>query len=75
MCKTEMNLRKEPGAMNNVKNLTVKAPQEPYRFDKRLGSTTFHVAVHFDPDSKETAVDKITRLIRYDTATGKAASQ
>ena len=54
----------------NVKNPTVKnqLPQEPHRFKKRIGSTTFHVAVYFNPNAKETAEDKIIRLIRNDTA-------
>ena len=54
----------------NVKNPTVKnqLPQEPYRFTKRIGSTTFHVAVYFNPNAKETAEDKIIRLIRNDAA-------
>jgi len=61
--------------MNNVKNLTVKAPQEPTRFKKRIGSTTYHVAVHFNPDATETASEKIVRLIRNETAMGKAVNQ
>ena len=61
--------------MNNVKNPTVKVPQEPYRFVKRLGSTTFHVSVRFSETSKETADDKIARLIRGDIVLGKAANQ
>jgi len=60
--------------MNTIMNLTEKAPQEPYRFTKRHGSTTYHVAVHFNPDSKETAGDKIVRLIRNDTAMRKVVN-
>ena len=54
----------------NLKNPAVNSslPQEPYHFKKRIGSTTFHVAVHFNPDAKETAQDKIIRLIRNDIA-------
>jgi len=52
--------------MNTTTNQAVKAPQEPYRFTKRLGSTTFRVAVHFSRTSRETANDKIARLIRSD---------
>ena len=61
----------------NVKKPTViiNTPQEPYRFIKRIGSTTYHVAVHFSKTSKETAGDKITRLIRNDAAMGKAVNQ
>jgi hypothetical protein len=31
---------------------------------KRIGSTTYKVAVHFSPNAKETASDKIALLIR-----------
>jgi len=61
--------------MNNVKNLTVKAPQEPCRFTKRLGSTTYHVVVHFNPTAKDTASEKIARLVRNETATGRVVNQ
>ena len=56
--------------MNTIKYPTRKqnTPQEPYRFTKRHGSTTFHVAVYFSPNAKESATDKITRLIRNDAA-------
>lgn len=61
--------------MKKVKSLTVKAPQEPCRYTKRLGSTTYHVAVHFNPDTKDTASEKIARLIRNDAVMGKAVNQ
>jgi len=73
--KKQKSKRKEPVAMNNVKNLTVKAPQEPCRFTKRLGSTTYHVVVHFNPDTKETANEKIARLMSNEAAMGKAVNQ
>ena len=62
--------------MNMKPNLTeeVKKSQEVYQFTKRLGSTTFHVAVHFNPNAKETAEDKIIRLIKNDAEVGKAAN-
>lgn len=43
-------------------------PNKPVYILKRLGSTTYKVSVHFNPDAKETAGDKIARLIRNDTA-------
>ena len=52
--------------MNNDKNLTVKAPQEPYRFTKRHGSIVYEVEIHFNPDAKETMKEKTMRLIRRD---------
>ena len=45
------------------------------RFTKRIGNTTYQVAVHFSRTSKETAGDKIARLIRSEAAAGKAANQ
>ena len=50
------------------------SPQEPYHFTRRVGSTTFLVTAHFSQTSKETAADKIARLIRNETAYGKAAN-
>jgi len=42
-------------------------------FTKRVGYTTYHVGVHFSTVSKETAEDKITRLIRMETQNRKGA--
>lgn len=36
---------------------------EPMKFSKRIGSTTFVVSVHSSRTSRETAQDKIKRLI------------
>jgi len=55
--------------MSTIKNQAVKTPQEPCRFTKRIGSTTYHVSVHFNPNAKETAGDKILRLIRNESGT------
>ena len=52
---------KNPTDRNNI-------PQEPYRFTKRHGSTTFYVNAYFSPSAKETAQEKIVRLIRNDVA-------
>jgi hypothetical protein len=51
---------------NTIKNLTVKEPQEPYRFQKRIGSIVYEVEVHFNQDAKEKMNDKILRLIKRD---------
>jgi len=40
-----------------------KAHAEPVTFSKRIGSTTFVVAVHYSRTSKETIQDKVFRLI------------
>jgi hypothetical protein len=42
------------------------APQEsvkPPLFQKRIGSTTYRVIVHFSETAKETAEDKLIRLM------------
>jgi hypothetical protein len=73
----QKNRRKEPEAMNTSKIRTAKinGPQEPCRFTKRLGSTAYRVVVHFNPDTKDTAGEKIARLVRNEAAAGKAANQ
>ena len=60
----------------NAKSLTAKnkLPQEPYRFTKRVGSTTFHIGVYFNPNANETAQDKIIRIIKSEAAFRKAAN-
>jgi hypothetical protein len=37
--------------------------REPVMLEKRIGSTTFTVAIHFSDNGKETLEDKILRLI------------
>jgi hypothetical protein len=49
-------------------------PRESGVFIKRIGSTNYRVKVHFNPNSKETASDKIIRMIKNETA-GKAAAE
>ena len=41
-------------------------------FTRRIGATTYRVAVHFSQTSTETVNDKIIRMIKNETA-GKAA--
>ncbi len=41
-------------------------------FTRRIGYTTYRVNVHFGRASRETAQDKIKRLIRMETQNGKA---
>lgn len=47
---------------------TMTPPDKPVYMLKRIGSTTYKVAVHFRTDTKETAGDKIACLIRNETA-------
>ena len=63
--------------MNTLKSTREKeisCASEPYRFTKRLGSTTYHVSVRFSETSRETADDKIARMIRSDIAQRKVAN-
>jgi len=64
--------------MNTLKNHTgkeISCASEPYRFTKRLGSTTFLVSVHSSKTNTDTANDKIVRLIKNSAAMGKAVNQ
>ena len=45
--------------------------QKPHQFTRRFGSTVFKVAVHMNPNAKETAETKIARLVRMEADTGK----
>ncbi len=40
--------------------------REAGAFTKRIGSTVYHVGVHFSEASSETAKDKIARLVRME---------
>ena len=42
-------------------------------FTKRIGYTTYRVGVHFSEASKETAQDKILRLVKNEAAARKEA--
>ena len=44
---------------------------EPVKIVKRIGSTTFVVAVHFSQTDRETMQDKVKRLIEQEV--GKSA--
>ena len=58
-------------------NLSIQkgVSQEPHRVKKRLGTTTFHVAVYSKANAKETAQDKITRLIRAESLQMRAGKK
>jgi len=75
--KTKIQLLKGAAGMNTLKAQGEKniSPQEPYHFRKRLGSTTFLVAVHSSKTNTETANDKIARLIRHDATMRKVVNQ
>ena len=46
-------------------------PDQPVYMIKRIGTTTYKVAVHFNPDAKETASDKVALLIRNEGLAGQ----
>ena len=50
-------------------------PQEKRYFTRRIGSTTFRVAVYFNPKSNDSAEDKISRLIRMEADSGKSVEE
>ena len=50
--------------MNTEKTTTATEKVEQPDLVKRIGKTTYHVKVHFNPNSKETMQDKIMRMLR-----------
>ena len=60
--------------MKTLISNAVKAPQEPCRFEKRLGSTLYLVNIHFSETSKETIDDKILRLIKSEARNNRKAA-
>ena len=50
--------------IDQTKPADTPEPDKPATFQKRIGSTTYTVAVHFSKTSKETFGDKILRLIK-----------
>jgi len=55
----------------NKKALTHEAGS----FIKRIGSTTYRVGVHFSGSNKETAKDKIARLVCLESQNGRMENQ
>lgn len=51
-----------------------KQSHEAGAFTKRVGNTVYHVGVYFSGTGKETARDKIIRLIKNEAA-GKGAKK
>jgi len=44
------------------------AHAEPMKFSKRIGSTVYTVAVHYDQTGRETIQDKLLRLIEQEVS-------
>jgi hypothetical protein len=66
--KSKSKIERRAVDMKTDKKSNEKKTQEPFRFTKRHGSTTFHVAVYSNLNAKETAQDKIARLIKNDSS-------
>jgi len=49
--------------MNTVKKLTTP---EPYVLHRQIGSTTYRVRLHFNPNPRETLDEKVRRLLKND---------
>jgi len=49
---------------------TGQAQHEEGTFTRRIGFTTYRVGIHFSRTSRETANDKIVRLVRNEAAAG-----
>ena len=49
--------------MNTVKKLTTP---EPYVLHRQIGSTTYRVRLHFNPNQRETLDEKVRRLLKND---------
>ena len=54
-------------ATNNAVPPEKISPDKPVIMMKRIGSTTYQVAVHFSETSHETMSDKISRIIQRET--------
>ena len=52
----------------NSKPVNIKTVANTSRFNKRIGSVTYEVGIHFKSDAKETMDKKIMRLIKNDMA-------
>jgi hypothetical protein len=56
--------------MQTLKSSREKDNAQSNRFNKRIGSTDFEIAVFFSSTNKETLNDKIARLIKSETGKG-----
>ena len=55
--------------MNTIDKSTATTPKaEQPDLVKRIGKTTYHVKVHFNPNSRETMSDKIMRMLRNEVS-------
>ena len=57
----------EIASNNAVPPEKISPPDKPIIMMKRIGSTTYQVAVHFSETSHETMSDKISRIIQRET--------
>ena len=50
--------------MNMTTNTTISP--EPFVLHRQVGSTTYRIRLHFNPNAKETLDDKVRRLLKND---------
>ena len=50
--------------MKTVRSSTTSP--EPFVLHRQIGSTTYRVRLHFNPNAKETLDDKVRRLLKND---------
>jgi len=64
-CSIEQLTKNSMSAVHTGTAVSVaNTPQAPQTFRKRVGSTVYEVTIHFSQTSKETAEDKLKRLIK-----------
>ena len=54
--------------MTTEKTTTTATKTEQPDFVKRIGKTTYHVKVHFNPTARETMSDKIIRMLKSEVS-------
>ena len=64
MNKTPERIFTDITANTAVKPEVISPPDKPVIMLKRIGSTTYQVAVHFSKTSNETLNDKVNRIIQ-----------
>ena len=64
MNKTPEQIFTDITANTTVKPEVILPPDKPVIMLKRIGSTTYQVAVHFSKTSTETLNDKVNRIIQ-----------
>ena len=58
---------------NTTINTPNISPPPAGQFTRRIGGTTYRVSVHMSKTSRETMSDKITRMIKNETQSGRVS--